>query len=124
MKQFNIKEYNADPSRKVITRNGCPVRILCTNAKREFPVIGLITFKEENECIEEFKENGKWSDNLGSELDLLFEEEKREGWINIYKMPDTDGLETSIIFNTKEEADLYHRDNPNYVATTKITWEE
>ena len=26
--------------------------------------------------------------------------------------------------DTKEEADLYHRDNPNYMTTTKITWEE
>ena len=34
-------------------------------------------------------------------------------------MPDTDGFETSIIFKTKEEANLYHKDNPNYVATTK-----
>ena len=122
MKPFNIKEYNNDPSIKVITRNGCPVRILCTDAEREFPIIGLVTIKEGNECIEEFKENGKWSDNLGSELDLFFEEEKREGWVNVYKIPDTDGFEASIIFRTKEEAYLYR--GANYIATTKIEWEE
>ena len=124
MKPFNTKEYNDNPSKKVVTRDGRPVRILCTNAKRDFPVIGLITVKEGNECIEEFKENGKWSDNPKSELDLFFEEGKREGWVNIYKIPDTDELETSIIFSTKEDAKFYREDNPNYVATTKIEWKE
>ena len=124
MKPFNTKEYNDNPLKKVVTRNGRPVRILCTNAKKDFPVIGLITVKEGNECIEEFKENGKWSDNLKSELDLFFEEGKKEGWINIYKIPDTNKLEASIIFDTKKEAESYHKDNPNYVATTKIEWEE
>ena len=124
MEQFSLEKYLKNPTYKIITRNGKSVRIICTDAKRDFPVIGLITVKEGNECIEEFKENGKWSDNPGSELDLFFEEEKREGWVNIYKIPDTDELETSIIFNTKEEAEFYSVDNPNYVTTTKITWED
>ena len=50
--------------------------------------------------------------------------ENKTGWVNIYKIPDTDELETSIIFSTKEEAKFYRGDNPNYVTTTKITWEE
>ena len=50
--------------------------------------------------------------------------ENKTGWVNIYKIPDTDELETSIIFSTKEEAEFYREDNPNYVTTTKITWEE
>ena len=50
--------------------------------------------------------------------------ENKTGWVNIYKIPDTDELETSIIFNTKKEAEFHSIDNPNYVATTKIEWEE
>ena len=33
MKQFNLEEYLKDPSREIITRDGRPVRIICTNAK-------------------------------------------------------------------------------------------
>ena len=44
--------------------------------------------------------------------------------MNVYKIADTDELEASIIFSTKEDAEFHSIDNPNYVATTKITWEE
>lgn len=37
-------------------------------------------------------------------------------------MPDTDQLEASCIFSTKEKAEFYSVDNPNYIATTKIEW--
>ncbi len=43
MKQFNLNEYLKKPSRKVVTRDGRPVRILCTDAKSDYPVIGLIS---------------------------------------------------------------------------------
>lgn len=31
MKQFNLEEYLKDPSKKVIARNGLPVRIIATD---------------------------------------------------------------------------------------------
>ena len=31
MKQFNLEEYKKNPNRKVITRDGRSVRILCSN---------------------------------------------------------------------------------------------
>ena len=45
MKQFNLEEYLANPSRKVITRDGRNVRIICTDAKGKhvYSVIALIT---------------------------------------------------------------------------------
>ena len=51
MKPFNIKEYNDNPSRKVVTRDGRPVRILCTNARRSYPVIALIEDKDNKEDL-------------------------------------------------------------------------
>lgn len=36
MKQkFDLEEYLADPSRKVVTRDGKQVRIICTDADRK-----------------------------------------------------------------------------------------
>ena len=33
MEQFSLEKYLASPSRKVVTRDGSPVRILCTDKK-------------------------------------------------------------------------------------------
>ena len=31
MKRFNLQEYRINPSRKAVTRDGHPVRIICTD---------------------------------------------------------------------------------------------
>ena len=41
MKQFNLDEYLKNPTKKVITRDGNSVRILCTDAKGNFPIIEI-----------------------------------------------------------------------------------
>lgn len=125
MKQFNLEEYLANPSRKVVTRSGNPVRILCTDAKVEnFPIVAIIEIDENNEFVDIFQQNGESKLNTQSDRDLFFAPKIGEGWVNVYKMPDTYGLEASIIFGTKDEAEFYGVDNPNYIATTKINWEE
>jgi hypothetical protein len=45
MKQFNLEEYLANPSRKVVTREGRSARIICTDAKEGYPVVALITLE-------------------------------------------------------------------------------
>ena len=42
MKQFNLDEYLENPSRKVITRDGKNARIICTDAKNNYPIVALI----------------------------------------------------------------------------------
>lgn len=125
MKQFNLQEYLANPSRKVVTRDRKSARIVCTDAKVEnFPIVAIIEIDENNEFVDIFQQNGESKLNTQSNRDLFFAPKIGEGWVNVYKMPDTYGLEASIIFGTKEEAEFYSVDNPNYVTTTKITWEE
>ena len=127
MKRFNLQEYLANPSQKVVTRDGKPVRILCTDAKGDYPIVGLIYYPhgDEREVPENYTENGSFDiSNEENQRDLFFAPEKKEGWLNVYKIADTDQLEASCIFSTKEEAELYRGDNSNYVTTTKITWEE
>lgn len=125
MKQFNLEEYTDNPSQKVVTRIGKPVRIICTDSKVEnFPIVAIIEIDENNEIVDIFKQNGESKLNTQSERDLFFAPKIGEGCVNVYKMPDRVGLESSIIFGTKEEAEFYGVDNPNYVATTKIEWEE
>ena len=43
MEQFSLEKYLANPSRKVVTRNGRNVRIICTDRRDlNFPIVTLI----------------------------------------------------------------------------------
>lgn len=119
MKQFNLNEYLANSSRKVVTRSGRSVRILCTDAKGDCPIFGLALGVDGSEFPIMCSAIGE---SEFEEDDLFFDSVTNEGWVNIYKMPDTDGFEASCIFKTKEDARIFR--GANYVATTKIEWEE
>lgn len=123
MKQFNLKEYLANPSQKVVTRDGRSARVICTDANCDNPIIALVTAFDNSEVIYSYTKDG-FINNFGEcNLDLFFDT-KRDGFVNIYRIADTDELEASCIFSTKEEAEFYRGGNPNYVTTTKINWEE
>lgn len=125
MKPFSLEEFKKDPSRKVVTRDrNATARIICTDCKSEYPIIALLSYSENSEGCEAYTADGRFSIGEESNSDLFFAPEKKEGWVNVYKIADTDQLEASCIFSTKEEAEFHSVDNLNYVATTKITWEE
>lgn len=42
MKQFNLSEWLQNKSRKIVTRDGRPVRIVCWDVKGFFPILALI----------------------------------------------------------------------------------
>ena len=47
MKPFNLEEYLANPTKKVVTRDGRNVRIICTDRKgTDFPIVGLVTTRD------------------------------------------------------------------------------
>ena len=123
MKPFNLEEYLANPSRKVVTRDGRDVRIICTDFNNpDFPVIGEI---KGYKWPLSFATNGKtikWRQLSG---DLFFASEKHEGWINIYH--NSEGayyVMVCPIFESKEEAEKIGKRYINYMATIKIEWEE
>ena len=78
MKEFNLTEYLKNSSKKVITRDGRYVRIICTNMKSKYPLIALVTDKEDNkESLLVYKENGKYYFQ-NSINDLFFASEKKD----------------------------------------------
>ena len=123
MKQFNLEEYLKNPSKKVITRDGSSVRIVCTNAKGNFPIIALLETYNGTEAVLRLKENGHFYNDTEDSRDLFFAPDKKSGWINLYKM-------NSIIspgpraYDTKEEAESAAGDKSYYISTIKIEWEE
>ena len=83
MKQFDLKEYLANPSRKVVTRDGCPVRILCTDRKSyNEEIVGLVMNDNGMESILTWIQQGKVFFNSDTPNDLFFAPKTHEGWIN------------------------------------------
>lgn len=125
MKPFNLKEYLANPSKKIVTRDGRKARIICTDRKRlNYPIIALIENKPtEGESVLYYTKEGKMSlGNSLSDADLFFASEKHEGWINVYKPESGWSLGTSI-WPTEEEAKEWIG-AADYATTIKIEWEE
>lgn len=117
MKQFSLEEYFKNPNRKIVTRDGKKVRIICTDFNNpDFPVIGEI---ESYLWPSSFTKSGLFIKGYEHPNDLFFAPEKREGWINLYS-----GMLNGSIFNSKEEAMSAALADNSYVATVKIEWEE
>ena len=118
MKQFNLEEYLKNPSRKVVTRDGRNVKILCTNFTKAQHIIAQIGG---NDYSIAFHKDGIFVNGFESNCDLFFAPEKHEGWINVYK--DGDHFYSSMdIFKTKEEAEALSCSS--CIATVKVEWEE
>ena len=121
MKQFNLEEYNKNPLRKVVTRDGQSVKIHCTDFDDSvYPIIARV----EGEAFStSFTKDGKYNE-LGndSKYDLFFAPEKYEGWVNVYK--GEDGLYYSGDLCSSEKNALKVAEGYNCVATIKIEWED
>ena len=123
MKQFDLKEYLANPNKKVITRDGRNVTILCTNY--DYSPCQVIAQIEGEEHSKGFCVTGHLKIHGESMGDLFFAPEKHEGWINIFKSSnDIAFLGQSRIFASKEDAKKDGKDCECYVATVKVEWEE
>lgn len=122
MKQFNLKEYLENSSRKIVTRGGRKVRIVCTDKKGSNPIVALVTkYIGVAEDVYLYTKNGEICEGISTDSDLFFAPEKREGWVNVYKAGNTPHSDTCI-WPTEEEAKKWANDD--YVTTVKIEWEE
>ena len=124
MKQFNLQEYLANPKRQVVTRDGRPVRIICTDRKGATPIIALVNDGLSEELGHAFYSDGKIFSDEDNELDLFFAPTKHEGWIIINKWADGERDTNGIIYNTKLDIPDISIVGGKRVATIKIEWEE
>ncbi len=122
MKQFSIEEYNKNPDRKVITRDGRNVTIHCTNYQGTFPVIAEV---EGLDYSMAFMDDGGYHCIESSIYDLFFAPEIHEGWANVFGGADGNSyVGDSRIFKSKEDAEKEGKKWKDYIATVKIEWEE
>ena len=122
MEQFNLEKYLKNPSRKVITRNGRNVRIICTDKKGyEYPIVALIENKLEGfEGVLYYTKDGEYTANESSMSDLFFAPEKHEGWVSIYRGVKNGDYFTVGIFDSEEKA----KERGGSIATVKVEWED
>lgn len=118
MKPFNLDEYLKNPNKKVVTRDGKAVRIICTDFNnKSYPIIG-----EVQDCVDprSFTEEGRcFGLSVDSDKDLFFYSEKKEGWVNIFPNNIIGG-----IYESEEEAKKAAFWSSCPFTTIKIEWEE
>ena len=121
MKQFDLDEYLKNPSRKVVTRDGRKARILCTDAKGDFPIVALVEENDGEYSVSCTKDGRYYLNEIDDKNDLFFAPEKHEGWVNIYRARGY-CYGGSVIYPTEVAAKAAA--DPDPIATIKIEWEE
>ena len=124
MKQFSVKEYLANPSLKVVTREGKLVRIVCTDAMSEYPIVALVRQNENTESMCNFTQDGTCIKGVESSCDLFFAPEKKIAWANLY-CTKLGTMFTGEFFKTEEVAIKEKvKDLGKYITTFNVQWEE
>ena len=118
MKAFSLEEYLKNPSKKVVTKEGKKVRMICTDARGSYPVVALIEESYYDNALS-YTEDGKLYNGESNVYDLFFAPEKHEGWVNVYR--DFDDMMCGSVFATEEDAKCNAK---TAIATVKIEWEE
>ena len=124
MEEFSLEKYLKNPNRKIVTRDGKSVRIICTNKlDYNYPVVALV---HDGDCEKGYSYTtfGKLYtyQNRDCELDLFFAPQKKEGWINLFKVNSV--TTTGEVYNTEEEAKSAIAKSLVYISTVKVEWEE
>ena len=123
MKKFDLEEFEKNPSRKVVTRDGKVVKILYTDARRDYSIIALVEREVGKDFLFSFLPDGTMYGDRESVNDLFFAAEKREGFVNIYNR-DNKYITGVTIHQTEEDAKRFIFPNSGYITTIKIQWEE
>ena len=122
MEKFSLEKYLENPNRKVVTRDGRNVRIICTNRIIcNFPVVALVSDGKLEDLLSYTKAGERYK-GQDDNFDLFFAPEKKERWINLFKINST--ITTGEVYNTKEEAKSAVVGSLVYISTVKVEWEE
>ena len=134
-KKLNLKPFDIQKAREgkpVCTRDGKKARIICfdrISGDDYYKIVACVTaFDGDFEEVLSYGIDGYIVDSQNpKDKDLMMLPEKKEGWVNVYR--DCDGANITKddnIYSSKEAAMASAQiiDRDNYVATTKINWEE
>ena len=120
MKPFNLKDHLEHPDWKVVTREGKPVRILCTDLDDDdYPVAAVVG----NFHVDKYTAEGLFQAGKETKYDLFFNSVRREGWVNMMRnVLSNKGEYLITVYGSEEEAKSYAKNTT--LKTIKIEWEE
>ena len=117
-KKLNLKPFDIQKAREgkpICTRDGRKARIICFDAKGDYPIVALIE-SGNIEGVQQYMIDGHCTKAMSECYgDLMMLPEKKEGWVNVYK---------DSVFDTKDEALIGRSEIRGYIDTIKISWEE
>jgi len=113
---FNWEEYNNNRDKyKVVTRGGDEVTQLINFGYTDLPLRCVIDGE-----IYSYAVDGKYlSYSNGYDLQLQYEEEVVESWVNLYLEPNNQII-TSRTFSTKHQAESYGKQHNEYIKTINL----
>lgn len=124
MEQFSLEKYLENPSRHVVTRDGRPVRIICTDSDaRGGQIVAIVTMPNKKKQVIQFYENGRYyfSSDSKSEDDLFFAPTIVKRWGIVYRKAER-------LFDTREEAEKWMEEadegEKEFCSICKVEWEE
>jgi hypothetical protein len=115
-----------DITKPVQTREGRPVRLICTDRRGTHPLIGLISEKDE-EKLGTWMVDGSRFDTPGTaDADLINVLAKHRGWVNVFRNgpEDSDCCVAGSVYPNKHCADLAGQVHKNFVTSIEIEWED
>ena len=120
MEQFSLEKYLANPSRRLVTRDGRNARIISTDMNsKNYPIVALVKLSDNTtEDVWTYTKDGEFEVEQSTSYDLFFAPEKYTGWINVYR---NNGSRTyaGAVYDSKEDAEKRKIIDENYVTTSK-----
>ena len=85
MEQFSLEKYLANPSRKVVTRDGRNARVISTDMNsKNYPIVALVKLSDNTtEDVWTYTKDGEYEVDKSSRHDLFFALEKHEEQITV-----------------------------------------
>lgn len=86
MEKFNLEKYLANPSRKVVTRDGRNARIVSTDMRcANYPIVALVQISDKysTEKVNTYTEDGEFEVDKSTRHDLFFAPEKDKEQVTV-----------------------------------------
>lgn len=127
LKLSNLKPFSleaAKAGKPICTRDGRKARLIAVDLNNKtYPLAAVIENNGEENEVHNYTSDGLATYGTLNDADLMIITEKKEGWVNVYKMGAR--LETGGNIHKNQEEAVKHLDSDKqYIATVKIEWEE
>lgn len=136
MEQFSLEKHLKDPDRKVVTRDGRDVRIICTDADcNECPIMAIVTRDNGEKKLLYYYDNGRYFLGCEDIEDLFFAPTTKTGWVTIALLKSGEPIVGMKVYETRQEAeeadkaakqgcDIKHPKHYVPYGVAKVEWEE